>query len=516
MESIKGLSEKFLNLLSKYSAFIFIFSLLAISYFYDYHKILNKRPQSLHHWRQTECTSLALNYYQNGMNFFKPEIHLHIADDYNSGYTVGEFPIIYYIVANLYHLFGFHESIFRATTLLLFFIGLFAVFRTVKDLLSDEFWAWGAGILLFMSPVVVFYANNFLPDVPALSLALTGWLFFYTFYKTKKDKWLTGAAALFLLAGLIKITASMSLILLIIILIAERLFRSEARSLIFFSFKKHFLILTLPLVAIAAWYITAINYNKNHNVTYFSTRTWPIWDMSSEEISSLFHKIMIEWRFEYFHTSIWVLTGIAILIFILKSNFINRFFLFGSLILFSGSALFIMLWFFALRDHDYYIINLLLLPLLMFIGLLDYLKNNHYRLFKSWALKIGFFIIVVINIVHAQRSLNDRYFSWKNELPLFKDVHEVEPYLRSLGISRTDKVISTPDDATNYTLYLMNQPGWTEHMGVKLDSLNILRLKEKGAKYLIINDKRELEREELKPFIHNRVGEYNNISIFKL
>lgn len=80
---------------------VFIALFVIISLGYHYNKILFLHPQSLHQWRQTDCLSIALNYYQDGMNFFKPEVHNLFSDKWTTGYSAGEFPGIYFLVAML-------------------------------------------------------------------------------------------------------------------------------------------------------------------------------------------------------------------------------------------------------------------------------------------------------------------------------------------------------------------------------------------------------------------------------
>jgi len=47
----------------KYSKWVFLLLLFAISMIYDYQDILFKTPQSLHQWRQCDCLSITMNYY---------------------------------------------------------------------------------------------------------------------------------------------------------------------------------------------------------------------------------------------------------------------------------------------------------------------------------------------------------------------------------------------------------------------------------------------------------------------
>jgi hypothetical protein len=505
------------NFIRKSPAAVFAVVFLLICFYYDFHTILLKRPQSTHHWRQTECTSLALNYYQNGMKFSEPEIHFQIADDFTSGYTVGEFPGFYYLVASLYHVFGISEPMYRLLVLSLFFGGLFAFYKIAEHLLQSAFWAACLSLLFFTSPVVVYYSNNFLTDIPAFALSLMAWYFFYRFYLTQRNFNLFVCCTLFALAGLLKITAAASILFLVTVFVFERIsFLNKSKKRIFHQPFLHIFSLLAPLLLIGAWYFVAIEYNKMHNVVYFSTRTWPIWDLDSDTIAQVKHNVWTYWRHEYFHTSVFVLFAACFLSIIAFAPKINRFFLLGTIVFSAGTMLFILLWFLAFQDHDYYIINLLILPMLLLLGMFELLKRKFPQLLKSPVLKVLFVGFLIFNVHCAKGKIYERYYSWKNEFPQYKDVHEAEPYLRSIGIQRTDKIISIPDDATNYTLYLMNQPGWTETMGFKMDSTTIEFLRNKGAKYLIITDREKLSREDFAHFIKNKKGEYGSISIFEL
>ena len=108
------------------------------------------RPYSIHQWRQADCLSITMNYYMEGLNFFEPKIHW-LADG-KDGKTVSDFPIIYYIVAKLWKVFGYHEYIFRLINTLIVFTGLFCLFKFIGNLLSDKFWAYIITFLLFTSP----------------------------------------------------------------------------------------------------------------------------------------------------------------------------------------------------------------------------------------------------------------------------------------------------------------------------------------------------------------------------
>jgi len=138
-------------------AAIYILLIAGMSIFYDYREVLLKRPQSVHNWRQCDGASLALNYYQEGMHFFRPQTHMLNSDNNTTGYSApSEIPILYYFVALLYKIFGYHEYIFRAVNLLIFYIGLFYLFKLADSILKDLFFATVVTVLIFSAPVLVY------------------------------------------------------------------------------------------------------------------------------------------------------------------------------------------------------------------------------------------------------------------------------------------------------------------------------------------------------------------------
>ena len=128
--ALKIFFEKLNQYADHWRSLVFLVILASMSLAYSYQEILFKRPQSVHYWRQADCASLALNYYQHGMNFFEPQTHNLTSNGGKSGNTcTSEVPLLYYSVAVLYHLFGYHEYIYRLLNTLLFFTGLFGLRR---------------------------------------------------------------------------------------------------------------------------------------------------------------------------------------------------------------------------------------------------------------------------------------------------------------------------------------------------------------------------------------------------
>jgi len=163
----------------------FIALMLSLCLFYGYLKIFEFTPRSTHQWRQADTASLVLNYYQDGLDFFKPRMHFIMGGE---GYVTGagEAPIFYYFAAIFYKIFGPQEGIYRLLSLLTFLLGLFLICKIIAIEAQD----WFSPILLagfiFSSPIIAFYSFNFTPNIPAQGLAMIAIWYFYRFYKSEQ------------------------------------------------------------------------------------------------------------------------------------------------------------------------------------------------------------------------------------------------------------------------------------------------------------------------------------------
>ena len=98
------------------SYLLFILAMLALSIFYNYHEILFLRPQAIHQWRQADCLSFTSNY-SHGNSFLQPSVH-NLGDD-GSRNTASAFPLIYYLVGQLWKIFGPWEFMYRLLVIIL-------------------------------------------------------------------------------------------------------------------------------------------------------------------------------------------------------------------------------------------------------------------------------------------------------------------------------------------------------------------------------------------------------------
>lgn len=512
-----------------YPSLIFIILLAGISVYYNYHEIVFKRPQSVHKWRQCDCASIALNYSQEGMKFFSPETHNLTADGGTSGKNcTSEIPLLYYTVGFLYKVFGYHEYIYRIFNTLLFFLGLFFLFKLLQYLLKDILWSFILTFLFFTSPVLVYYGNNYLSNSSSLAFAIAGWYYFTRFFSEHKNKLFCISVIFFLLAGAFRVTALFSAFAVAGILALELtgIVKFNPDRKIFFRPAWNLVTIISIFLIIGLWVIYAHSYNQKHDSTYFSTTILPIWDLDRSGIIHVLENIRKVWINQYFHLSVLIFLAVCFLFILLNFRKNNKLLIYSIILIFLEAFIYIITQFRMLADHDYYLIEIYILPILIVICTFDLLKRHFPGIFNSLVSKGAIFCLLLFNIYYAGQKMSERYSGWMNNYSKDKDIYTITPYLRQIGVGPFDTVISIPDDS-HASLYLMNQKGWTEFTDERLfrdtriqynrDSAGIQSSVDKGARYLILNGIGELfTKTYLQSYCTKLIGNYNNMLIFDL
>jgi 4-amino-4-deoxy-L-arabinose transferase-like glycosyltransferase len=451
------------------------------------------------------------------MNFFKPELHLLISDNLDSGYAACEAPLLYYFIAVLYKIFGPHEYIYRIVNTLILFIGLGALFRISLRLLRNYVSAAFVPLLVFVSPVMVYYGNNFLTDSTALALIFIGWWQFFRYLETGKYKRYAFAILMFTMAGLLKITMLINLAALcglgILWHMRSRIVKDPR--LTFPGIAASFLPMVMSLVSIAAWYLYAIHYNRLHTTTAFLTSVTPWWAVSKEFRREITPMILSNFPM-YYSLFLRYLLLAALLVFITFFRYIPKYLGILTALLIAGGIVYISLYFTQFIYHDYYLIVLFSAIAFLVLTALSAIKHKYPKVFGSWVFAMSLIVILVFNIFHTRKEMYRRYFGSKRETPAFESLFTIRPYLKSIGIKPADRVISIPDNTYCYTLYLMNQPGYRI---AKVDSTTpalICEMIDHGARYLVVNDSAYLNNPEIKVFTENLAGRYHEVGIFRL
>jgi hypothetical protein len=523
LKKIKEPVQKILGVLGRngimVNRIIFLILLFSLAILYNYPEIAFKRPQSVHNWRQSDCASLTLNYYQNGMKFFKPEVHALISDNLSTGNAAtSEIPLLYYGVAGLYKIFGYHDYIYRIINTFIFLFGLYSLFLLFTKLQVDPFWSISLSLLFFASPVLAYYGNNFITDITAFSFTLAGWNNFISYYKKNRNRYFVYAMIFFFLGMSMKISAGISLLTILGIFFLDYtgIVKFRAKGKLFPYVVVQLIPFVLILLVVGSWALFARSYNLLHDCFYFSTQTYPLWNISAKDLQLTLENIKILWLDQYFHRYTLILFLIVFIVNLIHLKKADKLLMVSNLIVFTGCILYAILWFDTFRNHDYYTINLYILLVMNLIVFAEYMNRLYPKITSLFDIRLMLAIILLFNVIHTKNQMYQRYYGWWNERTKFKDFETITPYLRSIGITRYDKVISLSDQS-HHTLYLMNQPGWTECYSLNRDSASVQQSIDRGAKYLLIASCEDLDsRPYMRSFIHDPCGRYGSVLIFRL
>ncbi|MBL0046005.1 MAG: glycosyltransferase family 39 protein [Flavobacteriales bacterium] len=502
---------------------------------YEMGRVLNLRPEAHHFWRQTDCLSLAWNYYDTTWNLFEPAMHSQLADGGETGKSAGEFPLLYYVIGLIWRITGPSEMIYRSVGLLLHFLGTLALFGIVRRVTHSAFWGGAISLLLFTSPAILYFGVAFLTDVPALDISLIGWWFLLRHSTEAIKKHLIIAISCFALAMLLKVTAGMSLIALLGVLFIESLFPKAFDRRVFRQLGLSWMLFTAGLGLVFAWYAYADHYNELHHFKYTFNDTWSYWSRTPEEREAATE---LGWRFivfQIFDTSVWILVLAAIVALLLNFRRIDlrAHAVWGALLI--GSFLYTTLWYMALNGHDYYWINPMIAPIAILVLFVWWLGRDHPAILGSRWAKWAMSALLLYNVAYASTNQRMRYnesgrMDHTNLLPTYherellwwngtgwydlKTLYEIGPYLDSIGVDKKARVLFCDDESINGALVIAGRRGWTSfgHDLRKASSMD--HLLDKGLAYIIASDPKWLNAPHLQPLMTKPIGQFGNFRIF--
>lgn len=494
-----------------------IFSLIFVGlcWFYNFDKTFFQSPQSIHTWRQTNGLSITQMYYQYDLPFLQSEIQNQLGDDGLSGKTAGEFPIIYFTVAKVWQVFGKSEWSFRLFQLLTLFFGIFLLFRMLIPLTGNAIRAGFISMLVFTSPMFIFYGPNFLPDAPALAFTFAAWFYLYKYVEKHKNYFLWISAAFFFLAISLKITTATSFITIGAWIIFETLFMKPEKRVFNFRFMQYIPFIISVLLA-SAWYLYIDFYNGLHKADFSFRGIWPIWKMTGEQFKMILDVLDKIFFKEFFWPPLQYATILVWLFMLVKIKKIAPFYGFLLVIMPLGFASILALWFQVLEGHDYYLITQMQVLVIVWAIFFIYLKDK-----KLWSHPASYVVLLFIFGLLANGGMmrhKARYEGWMNEgfkLHL-EALTEIEPYFEKWEIMPEDKVISLPDYSINASLYYMNRKGFTDFGSDFSKEETFRKRRYQGAKYLVINDTTILEQPVIQKFTKNFIGQYRNVKVYSL
>lgn len=470
--------------LEKYKDGLFLLALLAFYIAIDYHHILFYGPEGIHFIRQTDSLSFVVNYVTNGFAFFEPMV-------FNlqslGGRAAAEFPILYYLTALLYAVFGEHDFILRGLSLIISSIGFLALFRLSLLVLDDIVYAFLFTFLFISSGVVLYYANNYLPDASALGFSLIGWYYIFRyFHERKKKKFLIYGILFFCLASLLKVTYFVNPIAALAAILVHDL--AEKRSPTAVMRKNLPLLLTFLAAAVIvfAWNYYAIWYNAVNRDSYFLTSPRPVWGLDREGIYHVWEYMMGYWSYSYYYPSTFhVFIGLlaAGLLFPRRAPKILGL---TTLFMVLGSLAYLALFYAQFKDHDYYF--LVFIPAFAFIGLLGFsaLKKRFPRMINNYLARILLLLLCVLSLDYANGRMAHKYRSDDDDTAdIAVTLDGAREWIDSLGVPDDAIFIIYTDKSPNGGLYFIRRKGWNIDDGSSWSRKRMESFISYGAEYIL-------------------------------
>ena len=503
--------------------------IIALFFLNFYSKTLFFRPGSVHQWRQADCLSIAKNYYEQGMHFFHPEIHF---QGDMKGKAVSEFPILNFTAALLWKVFGEHEFLYRLMEYLLFVCAMFVLFNTLFRFFKSALLSVFSTSLLLTSPLLVYYSLNFIADVPALSLAIISFCYTYRFYQSANLRYFYIALSVGTLAVLMKASALIPFSILVLMVMLELTgIGKRIRSPQVFSGRWLPLVAVLSSVAlIVSWYQYALYYNDHNSNNIFLLTVLPIWNLTEAEL--IYNaKMLFNNLFPMFLNKPMLLLFFILVMYVCanfkKLDFVLRLSFLLSALFF---VVYLMFFFQVFSVHDYYLVNLMIFPVVTLFCTCSILSQQHFVHDNITFTRMLVLLLLVFNSFYAAAAYRNRIIEddklahWfpfisedENKLAKYlfwdygnqiKKLENFQPELRRHGITRTDRVLCMPDQSFNIGLYFLDQKGYTAARDHVINDSTVLdRFLKKDLRYLILCDtnlKKERSfqriRDHLQPF----------------
>lgn len=498
---------------------VFLVLLLLQTLFLEYNRFLEREPMGKHKWRQCDTASFAWNFSESTYNLFAPQTNNLLWD--GEGKVAAEFPLIYWVVGMLTRWLGNLPLVFRLVNLSLGFWGLWSLFQIKRRLWGEGSLAMLSTLLLFTSPLLVYYLYNFIPDVPSFALALVGWHQLLRHYEKGTPRtWYLAALSLGL-AVLLKASTGIHLVIWLFLLSFEQLGWiqwGEKRKIFTLPVWQYWGALLLLVMAVLGWYSWASWYSTGWEQDHFSGL---ISTMSEQPAGDWLYVIGILFtnHFRAYLPSLLMLLMVVLLGLCFSSLGRRHKLLFTLCLLGTlGSLAYLYLFFSLLSIHDYYLIVTMLVPTALLLTSGKILQTRFPQVFQAPALRLALFGLLLFCNYETRSTLRHDYW-YKDQDPLHQALYQpdFQSYLSEIGVTPDQKIISLPDPSPNITLYLMQRRGWSLE-GTPLQMCEAMEhfLTNYGASHLIILDPALAEHPELEPFTRRKVGTYDNVQIFDL
>ena len=517
----------------KHLLFFLIIVLQMVVFNYPY--IAKIEPRTVHAWRQFDCLSFAQSFYHNRGTLLEPSVNN--LGNTLTGKAASDFPIVQFLVGNIWKITGVHTIIYRLINLAFLVFGLFYIYKLFLEEFKNKIFAACFAALIFSSANLSYYGISTISDIQAFSLSMIGFYFFYNWIKTKSNQKLILFVSVFSLAGLLKASSAMVYLLCLLYLFFEAIENKKVKLSLFSkqNILKSFLLL-LPFLIWSAWFIYANNYNIKNRNSFFLVGTLPIWDLQPQRISDNFNSLIFNLLPQILNPFLLI----GVLIFIIANSFFNlKKYFSASLILISCVVIFIayiLLFFDAFDVHDYYLITstgIVVVALFFIFKIIyhNYVINNFkivwtvlliMLLFNTYTSGIKTWKKINCNVNNIENSIVFNAFEQKNffwiywfDRQYYKALEDPKLDIKKIGVLESDTILCLGDGTINRSLYLLDRVGYTSVNTSEDNAANFVN-NHKNIKYIFVIDPGLKKNTKLTTLLTNKVFEKESLSIYKI
>jgi hypothetical protein len=450
---------------------------------------------SIHAWRQTQTQSTINSFYEEDMNIFNPKRNNRGNGD---GHFRMEFPLMQWLVAGLYQIFGNHLII---TRLFMFVVGLFSVFgmyKLLEALFRNSVLALMGAWAFNFSPSFYYYTINPLPDNFSLCFAIWGTACFFQWFNHKRTSILFLSSLCFSISALCKLPFIIYFIIPFVgVLLASK---HQPKQQTFKLLVVGNLLAILPI----SWYVMVIpTWETNpvvHDMFDYKQSLHILWSYLEHNIISVLPELLLNYASVPFF-----LLGFYYL-YQRKAHKNKRFApIIGLCVL---AVLYYLLEFHAIATiHDYYLFPFYpLLFMLVAYGAFHLYLSQH----KAWKY-VCYFLLALAPITCYLRM----QVRWNEASPGFnKDLLEYKTQLRN-AVDNNALVVAGNDISQFIFFYYIDKKGWSfNEDALSFDALNDMI--NKGAQYLYTDSEHIYNNTALAPLYKQEVAQYGSIKVIQL
>ena len=407
----------------------------------------------VHSWRQADTAAMARNFYENGYNFFYPQI------DWGgnlTGYCQTEFPIYSFFIAILYKFFGVHESIGRLVSISFSLVAIYFLYKLCLEITGNKKLAFWSSFFYTIIPTNIYYSRTFQPESLVLMSAISGTYFFCKWIKSDQKKYFFISSLLICLACLVKVVPAFYLFLPLTYLAWQK-FKYKM-----FSNLNLYLYASIIIIPTFAWYFHSYQVANEYGLSF---------GFGSERFGWNFQRLGVTFEQIIYFIAVrhLLILGFIAMIFGIFCKREKEEEIFFDL-LFVSNILYILIFANLNSFHEYYQLCFLI-PASIYMG----------KAFTRFAYsRVWINIILVVFVLAGSLFYSIEYMAKENSSG--SELFELAQIIKQNVPKDSLIVATTGNDPT--LLYLSDRKGWIPSP----NSINQTYLSERareGAKYLV-------------------------------